>query len=148
MRILLAVCMALFANLAIVGVVVAQSPGRILECTIANAAACGVRAGRFTIFQASDGVTSGDCTTGSGSVSVYCGCDGATCVSMNVTTATNGDIILNSAESTFDFTIDEAGPAILTCSDSDANCPLTVTTSGTGALVVETAGVATARFGS
>ena len=140
MRILLAVCMALFANLAIVDVAAAQSQGRILECTIANAAACGVRAGRFTIFQASDGATSGDCTVGSGSVSVYCGCDGATCVSMNVVTATNGDIILNSAESTFDFTIDEAGPAILTCSDTGANCPLTVTSAGTGTLLLTTDG--------
>ncbi len=59
----------------------------------------------------------------------------------------NDDSIINSADSTFDFTIDEAGPAIITCSDTDAQCPLTVTAAGTGNLILTTDGAATVTLG-
>lgn len=44
----------------------------------------------------------------------------------------NGESLLNSADSTFDFTIDENGTALLTCSDTSGECNITISAGGAG----------------
>lgn len=48
----------------------------------------------------------------------------------------NGDTIRNTGDGTFRLTIDEAGPATITCFDDAGGCPITLTPGGIGAVVV------------
>ncbi len=90
-----------------------------------------------TIARVTDAASSSVCT-GGGSTTVICqlSADGSSWTPAEPTAwiGSNGDAIINTPDGTFDFTRDESGTVIITCSDDDANCTLNLDPGGTGVL--------------
>ncbi len=59
---------------------------------------------------------------------------------VGLTFANNSDSINNLADGVFDFTIDEASPMTLTCSDDSGACDFSLVAGGTGAIIIGDSG--------
>jgi hypothetical protein len=135
--------------LAFAGTASAQTAGRICSTIFSTlATSCGVGADKQMLVKVTDCSTEA-CTAGGGSIEVILHCDGATCnpvssgSSLVRNTNTNGDFIDNTPDGGFTFTIDEAGPATITCADTAGACPLTIDAGTDGPITIGSADVDT-----